>query len=250
MKSNIPYSILLGLLLCASDSFAADIPDYPFVFVVGSADTETPPNIATCSLTLRARDPDAGNAASIVEDRLKSVLATLRGNHVAANDIESFNIQKQVLTNEDNENTRAVIRGYDVWRNIKFIVRHLESVAPIEVSLVRSPNVANITCQFDRTDRAAIEADLQIKALKSAREEADKLVGPLARHVTAAVAVSKVPFESIGGSFGFGTNGAAMAKIDRMFNKSVGPDDLQGDDLLVPTTIHMAVSVNVLFKME
>jgi uncharacterized protein YggE len=250
MTSKIPYSLVFGLLLCVSRAFAADIPDYPFVFVVGSADIETPPNIATCSLTLRARDEDPGKAASIVDDRLKFVLTTLRENHVAPNDIESFSIQKQVLTSEDNENSRAVIKGYDVWRNIKFVVRRLEAVAPMEVSLVRSPNIVNINCQFDRTDRAAAEADLQTKALHTARDEADKLVGPLGRHVTAAVAVSKVPFESIGGSFGFGNGGAAMAQIDRMFKKSVGPDDLQGDDLLVPSTIHMSVSVNVLFKME
>ena len=62
------------LVLSASSAFAADIPDYPFVYVVGKADTDTPPNIAICSLTLRARDPDANKAAATVEERLKSVL--------------------------------------------------------------------------------------------------------------------------------------------------------------------------------
>jgi uncharacterized protein YggE len=248
MTSKGPYSIF-GLLLCASGAFAAEIPDYPFVFAVGKADIETPPNVATCSLTLRAREQDPGKAASIVEDRLKSVLATLNTNHVASSDIQSFSIEKQVLTNENNDNERTVIKGYDVWRNIKFTVRQLESVAPVEVFLVRSPNVTNIDCRFDRTDRAAVEADLLTKALRSARDEAGKLAEPLGRHVTAAVAVSKVPFDSIGGSFGLG-EGSAMAKIDRMFKKSVGTDDLRGDELLVPSTIHMSVSVNVLFKME
>jgi uncharacterized protein DUF541 len=137
-----------------------------------------------------------------------------------------------------------------VWRNVKFTVRQLESVAPVEVSLVRSPNITNIDCRFDRTDRATVEANLLTKALHSARDEAEKLAGPLGRHVTAAVAVSKVPFDSIGGSFGLSDGSAAMAKIDRMFKKSVGTDDLRGDELLVPSTIHMSVSVNVLFKME
>ena len=34
-----------------------------------------------------------------------------------------------------------------------------------------------------------------------------------------------------------------------MFKHSAG-DDLHGDDLLVPGTIHISASVNVLFKME
>jgi len=249
MPSKIPNT-LFAFLLCVSGAFAAEIPDYPFVFVVGKADIDTPPNIANCSLTLRAREQDPSKAASIVEDRLKSVLATLKANHVAANDIESFNIEKQVLTNDGNDSERIVIKGYDVWRNVKFTVRQLESLAPVEMSLVRSPNITNIDCRFDRTDRAAVEGDLLTKALHSARDDAGKLVEPLGRHVAAAVAVSKVPFEAIGGTFGFGDNYAAMAKIDRMFKKSVGPDDLRGDELLVPSTIHMAVSVNVLFKME
>jgi uncharacterized protein YggE len=249
MKSRTPYTFL-AFLLYVSGAVAAEIPDYPFVFVVGKSDTDTPPNIATCSLTLRARDPDPGKAASVVEDRLKSVLATLKTNQIGPSDIESFNIEKQVLTDENSDNARAVIKGYDVWRNLKFTVRQLKSLPPVEVALVRSSNVTNIGCRFDRTDRAAVEGDLLTKALRSARDEAGKLAEPLGRHVAAAVAISKVPFEGIGGSFGFGDNSAAMAKIDRMFKKSVGPDDLHSDELLVPSTIHMSVSVNVLFKME
>ena len=49
---------LCCLLVGASTAFAADIPEYPFVFVVGRADIETPPDMAVCSLTLRAIDPD------------------------------------------------------------------------------------------------------------------------------------------------------------------------------------------------
>ena len=246
MTPKILSTICLFLLV--SSGLAAEIPDYPFVFVVGKADVEIAPNIASCSLTLRAREQDPAEAAAIVEDRLKTVLAAFKTNHIAPNDIESFTIEKQVLTNEYNDNQAAVIKGYDVLRNVKFAVRQLESVAPIETTLVKSPNVTNIACQFDRTDRARIEADLMTKALHSARDEGDKLAVPLGRHVTAAVAVSKVPFDSIAGAFGLGA-GSAMERIDRMFKKSVSSDD-QRDELLVPLTIHLAVSINVLFKME
>lgn len=247
MTSKVEFGFL-GLLLCASSALAGEIPDYPFVFVVGKADTETPPNIATCSLTLRAREQSADMAASIVEDRLKTVLATLTANHVAPGDIESFNIQKQVLTNENEAAKQAVITGYDVWRSLKFTARKLESIAPVEASLVKSANIVDISCQFDRTDRSAIEAELLTKALHTARNEADKMAEPLGRHVTAVVALSKVPFDSMGASFGFGDRFTEMT--DRMFKRSASPGVLQGDDLLVPSTIHVSVSVNTLFKME
>jgi uncharacterized protein YggE len=243
-------SVFLTLLVCVSGAFAAEFPDYPFVYIVGRAHVDTPPNIATCTLTLRARDQDATKAALIVEDRMKLVLATLKANHIAANDIESSVVEKQALTNDYGENIQAVIKGYDVWRNVKFVVRQLESAPPIEVTLVRSSNITNIACQFDRTDRATIEADLLTKALRSARDDADKLAGPLGRHVSAAVAVSKVPFDSIAASFGVGGESGAMERFDRMFKKSVGTDDLHADQLLVPSTISMSASVNVLFKIE
>ena len=181
------------------------MPDYPFVFVVGKSDIDTPPNIAACSLTLRARAQDPEKAVSIVEARLEgiSVPRDLE-NHIASKDIESFNIEKQVLTNDDNDKESAAIKGYDVWRNVCFTARQLESIAPVEMALVRSPNIVNITCRFDRTDRAAIDADLVAKALHSARDEADKLASSAGRSVNAAAAISRVPFESIAGSFGLG----------------------------------------------
>jgi len=236
---------LCVLLVSGSATFAADIPEYPFVFVVGRADIDTPPDIAVCSMNLHAVDPDPGKAESTVSERLKSVLAMLSVNHVSASDIESHDISKQTLTNNDyNAKDRAVIRGYDVSRSLKFTVRQLASLPAIETPLVGEPNIDNIDCRFDRTDRKDIEAGLLIKALQSARDQADKLAEPLGRHVTAAMAISKSPFESIAASFGQGGS-FSIESASRMFKKSV-----MSDALLVPSTISLSASVNVLFKME
>ena len=104
--------------------------------------------------------------------------------------------------------------------------------------------------QFDRDDRASVEGDLQTKALLSAREQADKMAAPLGRHVVAPVAISKLAFDSLPAMFGLGSDYEGMERMGRMFKRSVGAGDLRGDELLVPATIHFAVSVNVLFKMD
>jgi len=242
------YKILFGLcgsLLCASTLYAADIPDYPFVFAVGRAEIETPPNLATCNLTVRSIDQDAAKAQATVDERLKAILATLTAKDIASGDIESFSINKQILTNEGREQGPAKIRGYDVSRSLKFRVRKLDSLPPIEVSLVGSPNIENINCQFDRTDRVSIEADLLTKAIQSARAQADKLAEPLGRRVTSANAVSKSPFDSIAASLGLGGYSSSSELYGRMFKKSVS-----ADVLLVPATIYISASVNVLFKVE
>lgn len=115
----------------------------------------------------------------------------------------------------------------------------------VENDFVGSPNVEQTNCQFDRNDRAALEAELLTKAIHSAREQADRRAEPLGRHVTVAVAVSKMPFEMLSSALGIDTRYAEMANASRMFKKSVSQDEL-----LVPSAIHFAVSVNVLFKME
>jgi len=229
-----------GLFIGASATFAADIPDYPFVFVVGRADVDTPPDIARCTLTLRSIEQDPMKAESTINGRLKSLLEALSARHVSANDIESFNINKQILTNDSNDKGPAVIRGYDVSRRLKFTSHQLDGLPAIENSMVGAPNIENIDCQFDRSDRDVIEAGLLTKALQSARAEADKLAQPLGRHVTAAVAVSQLPFDAIAGSLMSGRSGSAM-----MFRKAVS-----ADELLIPSSISMSATVNVLFKME
>ena len=236
---------LIGLLAFGTTAIAADIPDYPFVFVTGNADIDTPPNIAMCSLTIRAIDQDPGKAESAVEGRLKSILASLTGRGVAVSDMESSTIGKQMLTTQYDEKGPAAIRGYDVTRGLQFKVRQLSSLPGIESEFVGSPNVEQINCQFDRTDRMGLEADLLTKAIHSAKEQADKLVEPLGRHVTGAVAVSKMPFAMMASVFGINTRFAELSGMDRMFRKSVSQDDL-----LVPSAIHITVSVNVLFKMD
>jgi len=243
IKFIFPFSLFV-LLVNMSVTYAADIPDYPFVFVVGKADIDTAPNIAICSLSLRSIDPDPGKAESVIDGRLKSILATLSAKHISANDIESSHLDKQIMLGETRNGEPASIQGYDVSRRIKFTARQLDFLPSIELAFMGSPNVENINCQFDRTDRAVVEADLLTKAIHSARDQADKLAEPLGRHVTVAVAVSKLPFDSIARMLGLGGESLPPG-FDRMFKKSIS-----SDELLVPATIPLSVTVNVLFKME
>ena len=155
-------------------------------------------------------------------------------------------MNKQILMNDNSDKEPAIIRGYDISRSLKCIARQLDSLPAIENSLVGSPNIENINCRFDRTDRAVIEADLLTKAIHSAKEEADKLAGPLGRRVTAAVAVSRSPFDSIAASLGLVDQYSGVAPMERMFKRAVASND----ELLVPATIQISAKVNVLFKME
>jgi uncharacterized protein YggE len=245
LSPPVLLSALAGLCACIPVAGAADIPEYPFVFVIGKADADLPPDMASCTLTLRARDPDPGKAATVVATRLQAVLTTLGANQVQAADIESFRVAKQAITSQRDLVDPVRIEGYELWRTLKFKLYRLDSLAPIVDSLTAAPNVTDLDCQFDRTDSAAQEAELLTKALHDARDQADRLAGPLGRHVVAAAAVSRSPFDSISSALGVGSQSNFLQARDRMFRKSV-----TADALLVPATIHLSASVNVLFRMD
>ena len=241
MKTLIPAT---ALLLLGTVAGAAEIPDYPFVFAPGSADSKVAPDVARCALTVNAREPDASKAAAAVQSRFEAVLAMFAANHVADADIEADKVDKNVLT--ENEHESVAIKGYDLSRHVSFTVRQLESLPPLEQSLLHASNVTDISCRFDRTDRAALEAELMTRALKSAREGAERLAAPLGRHVVAAMAVSKVSFASIPGEFGFGDRDVVSVAAERRMFKRTSV----ADELLVPASIELSESVNVLFKVE
>lgn len=235
--------VLAMTLAAGRGALAADLPDYPFVFVTGTADTAVHPDIAHCSAMVTARDKDAAKASNAVDERVNAVVAMATANHVAAADIDASATRKQVLT----ESARDVvaISGYEISREISFTVRDVDASIPIEQSLMTSPNVVNVSCRFDRTDRKSLEAELTTRALQSARDEADRLARPLGRHVTSAAAVSRIPFASIPEALGVGGMATGVYAGPRMFKMSAA-----ASELLVPATISLSASVNVLFKME
>jgi hypothetical protein len=241
MTRLLPAVALALIMLPAA---ASELPDYPFVFAPGSADSKVAPDVAHCALTVNAREPDASKAAAAVQSRFEAVLAMFAANHVADADIEADKVDKNVLT--ENEHESVSIKGYDLARHVSFTVRQLESLPSLEQSLLHASNVTDISCRFDRTDRAALEAELMTRALKSAREDAERLAAPLGRHVVAAMAVSKVPFSSIPGQFGFGDREMFSGAAERRMFKRTSV----ADELLVPGTIELSESVDVLFKVE
>ena len=45
MTSKHLYCFCSLFFICASATFAADIPEFPFAFVIGKANIDTPPNM-------------------------------------------------------------------------------------------------------------------------------------------------------------------------------------------------------------
>ncbi len=242
MKLRQPL-VLLAVFL-GTAAYASSLPNYPFEYVRGRAERKVPPNTATCSLTVVAIDPDPINAEAVVTREFSDVLAILAKAHVARFDIDASNIGKTALTNEDSHKNDAVkVRGYRISRGLKFKVEDLGQWAGIVKYLLVAKHIDDLSVEYGRSDHDAIEAKLELKAVADAKQKANTLAAAVGRRLGPVTAVSRIPFDSLGAAFGVASQQYPSPEfIDVSASRS--------DAMLIPPTIKISTSVNVVFKLE
>ena len=87
--------ILVFALLCIPVAgLASPLPDYPFVFTVGSAERRIAPDVGHLRFTIRSPQRDVDKAISIVESASKRVATLLQTAGVNFEDIDASSIDK------------------------------------------------------------------------------------------------------------------------------------------------------------
>ena len=81
---------------------SAELPDFPFVFAVGQAESDFPPDIAKVSFQVLAYNEDPGIALSIVHKRSGELVNLFRESGIAEADIVSYEIDKSVRQRESD----------------------------------------------------------------------------------------------------------------------------------------------------
>jgi len=244
---NLKRPLIPLLFLFASAAWPSSIPDYPFVFAQGTAVLKIAPNIVTCRLTIRAINVDPKHAQGIVNARLTELLAVLSKNRLLKDDVDASAVRKAIVTNDYSRADPVQVRGYNVSRGVTFKVRDLGRWPAIADYLLGAKNIDNLTVEYDRIDRAALEADLITKAAADAKNRATHLAVSFGRRLGPPAAISPQPFASIGDTFGLGHSYGSQYAEARQFTIAVAAN---GDTFLVPPTISISASVNALFKLE
>lgn len=239
---------LICFLLLASTAYAAAIPDYPFVFVTGESEAHVAPNIVACSVTVRAFDTDPAKAQKLVDRRLQDLLAFLGERKVASEDIEAYDIQKEMLANDSSDPGRVTIRGYSISRAVNFKLRDIALWPEVSALLLSTENMDDLRVNFDTTDRNSIAADLIVKAAADARSKASQLAQSFGRPLGAPVAISQDSFGYIDQRLGFGGGGGSA-------NSAAPSSVILGNApaknaMLSPSTIPIYARVNAIFKLE
>ena len=239
MKKYLLTTILL-LSVIGATAHASPLPDFPFVFAQGKAETEVSPDIATVSFHVEQFDENATNALEVVRNRSAELIAFFAAQKIAKEDIVAYEIDKRAVR-ETKDYNQLTILGYEVSRRFSVKLRDLSHYEQFAKKLLSLKNVVNINTEFDRTDRKKIEADLIAEASRNARKQAELMAKGFGVQLDSVFAISQRGFQSLGTEFGVVGYEYALAR-----EKSMSRSEF----LFVPSTITLQNTVTAIFKLK
>ena len=233
-------ALIVGLASLASQ--ASPLPDYPFVYAGGQAQSNIAPNTCKVAYHITVRDRDATNGMRTVEKRSSETLGLLAENAVKKEDIVGFEITKDAVRNYEQRDSLEFL-GYEMTRQIEFSLQDLQKYERIVSALLKTPDVTRIRTTFDRTDRKEIETRLMAQAVSAARAKAQLMAEGSAQRIVKLRAISEYGFYNLSGQFGLGDRlyGALHSDMARQPEKEL---------LFVPSTIQFGNTVSVIYEIE
>lgn len=235
--------MLISAFFMAGLANAAALPDYPFLFETGTAQIELAPDMAIVSITIADRGEDASRVFSAVNNSVDAVLGALARSKVPKPDIDASDIQRSVDYVRPEQRASTTVR-YVITRQVKVRLRDLSVWPVLMADLAKISTIETMSSDFQISSRQTVDMELEQQAARDAEARAKRSAGYFGRKLGAAMAISRVPFDSLEQTF---TGGSGNS---RFMPPPFIPPTEPGSSLHVPATIRLSGSVNVLFKLE
>lgn len=235
--------MLIFAFFIAGLANAAALPDYPFLFETGTAQVELAPDMAIVHITIADRGEDASRVFSAVNGSVDAVLGALARSKVPHADIDASDIQRSVDYVRPEKSTSTTVR-YVITRQVKVRLRDLSVWPVLMADLAKISTIETMVSDFQISSRQKVDLELEQQAARDAETKARRNAGYFGRKLGAAMAISRVPFDSLDQTF---TGGSGNSRF--MPPPFIPPADA-GSNLHVPAKISLSGSVNVLFKLE
>lgn len=191
----------LFALLCLPLSVLADggLPNQPYIYVRGSAQTEKAADIVVLRFDLVARAPEHPKANADVQARATKVFALLRERKVGDNDI----IADQLRSEADFEQTEGYSRnrgkliGYVVTRQFAIKVRDVNAFPKLVDDLISAVNAEFSGVSPELSKPEEVQNQLWDKAIADARQQAEKTAKQAGMKIDSVFAISPVSIPDI-----------------------------------------------------
>ncbi len=150
-------------------------PESRSIHVTGSGSVVGEPDIATLNLGVSVEKATVEEAREAAASAMTAVIASLKGNDIAENDIQTRNFS--IYPQYDYTDEGRVLRGYRVNNTVSAKVRELESLSDIidGAAAAGGDIVVVNSIQFMIEDPTPLQAQARVLAVKNAEAKAQTL---------------------------------------------------------------------------
>jgi uncharacterized protein len=167
--------VFLVACLLSAGTALADAPLPRLVSVSGEGEVKAQPDTAYVTLGVEARKPTLAEARTEVNAAVDRLLALTRDLKIDPKYVDSMQLQVQPEYRWNDKDSKRVLLGYFVSRQIAVELRNLEQLGPLlERSVSAGANQVG-GARLDSSRRKELEREALTKAVQDARLNADTL---------------------------------------------------------------------------
>lgn len=234
--------LLSMLFVCLPmPAFAGDLPAYPFIHATGTAYSLVMPDLGEIDFDVSVFDPVPEVAAALVQTRIGEIKALLleQGLAEAAAGIEVRDVRKEIRkgAGQDPANPQYLIKA-----SVHINVGDLSKWPAVMRPLLAMPNLDAFATTFGATQRIRLEEELLGEAVKDALRRADAMARGFGKRAGAVAGISSDQLKNLG-------NAVGLVPSDR-YQRANSRAQKNPDDMLIVTSLKMAQTVDVVFRIK
>lgn len=182
------------LSLCLPLSLIAEggLPNEPYLYVEGVAEFEKLAEVATLQFEIVAQNPDQEKANQEVQAKAARILEMLNERNIAERDVVAQDVRSGPVYEDEDNGRRSKIIGYSVTRSFEAKLRALSALPKLVDDLLAISGLQFTRIDSGLADEKEVYAELSVKALSNARENAEKTLKALGMKIDRVFAVSPV----------------------------------------------------------
>lgn len=194
--------LFLPLLMLPIAAFAeSGLPDKPYIYVQGSAESEKAPDIVTLTFDLIGHAPQRSKANDDVQSRAAKVFDMLAKLKISKDDTiaDDFRTEEEFEESEGGRKTQKVI-GYVVRRIFQVKVRDVKIFPKLVDDLIATVNAEFSSYESIKegySKEKEVDKQLWEDAVANSRAEAERTLKNTGMKVDSIYAISPVPIPEI-----------------------------------------------------
>jgi uncharacterized protein YggE len=218
---------------------ASQLPEYPFIHVVGNGSTYVIPDIGAIDFEVAASATDPAAARTVIETRIADIRALMETHGLALDAMEVRNVRQELRKPQPGESVQV----YDLKCVVHIKVTELVKWSGFASGLVGMPNLDAFATAFDTTEHDKVEASLSLEAIKDARGKAEALVAGFGRKLGPVSGVTTGTLKNLSAAMG-------LVRADYTTRRDERAALVDRNNIVNVIALPLSQSVDVIFRIK